>query len=137
MSHDGNESDHGVERQERARHTHPPSHAHSPETQAAPEKDLPAERAWRKLCLAGAPAHTPTPCSAAALLPGSLTLAPPTWRSHGSRRPEASSQSHLPTLFSLPPSVSVQRDSGARALERTDHKPGGFRRQAARAGRAP
>lgn len=48
-----------------------------------------------------------------------------------------SSQSHLPTLFSLPPSVSVQRDSGARALERTDHKPGGFRRQAARAGRAP
>lgn len=87
MSHDGNESDHGVERQERAWHTRPPSHAHSPETQAAPEKDLPAERAWRKLCLAGAPAHTPTPCSAAALLPGSLTLAPPTWRSHGARHP--------------------------------------------------
>lgn len=57
------------------------------ETQAAPEKDLPAERPWRKLCLAGAPAHTPTPCSAAALLPGSLTLAPPTWRSHGARHP--------------------------------------------------
>lgn len=58
-------------------------------------------------------------------------------RVSGSRRPEASSQSHLPTLFSLPPSLSVQRDSGARALERTDHKPGGFRQQAARAGRAP
>lgn len=97
MSHDGNESDHGVERQERARHTRPPSHAHSPETQAAPEKDLPAERPWRKLCLAGAPAHTPTPCSAAALLPGSLTLAPPTWRSqaHSHTSPRCSPCPHL------------------------------------------